>query len=76
MNDYVQISGGPGALAFSATVSGSGNAERTDHYTFTGSLSGTTIAGSLSWQTQSQTSANGSTFNGTGSLTMAVTLQR
>ena len=76
MNDYFSVSGGPSALAFSVTEKTSGNANRTDQYTFTGSLSGDTITGTFTWRTDDQTQSPGGPFTGSGSFTIPVTLQR
>ena len=71
-----QVGGGPSALSFSAMENVPGNANRSDQYTFNGSISGTTITGTLNWQTRSQTTAASGPFTGTGSITIPVTLTR
>jgi hypothetical protein len=73
----VQVSGGPSALSFSHSETGTGtNQNATIQFRFTGSLSGTTITGSLTFETQGQTVAGGNTFTSRASTTIPVTLQR
>lgn len=73
----VQVGGGPSALSFAASETGTGTGMNAAiRYTFNGSLSGNTITGSLNWQTQGQTEAGGNTFTSSGSITIPVTLQR
>ena len=76
MNDYFAVGGGPSALSFSVTEKPPGNANRTDQYTFSGSLSGDTITGTFTWRTSDQTASPNGTFTGSGSFTIPVTLQR
>lgn len=72
-----QVSGGPSALTFSASETGTGvNQDAIIRYSFSGSLSGDTITGTLTWETQGQTAAGGNTFTSSGSITIPVTLQR
>ena len=71
----VEVSGGPSTLSFTASEGGT-NGNATVRHTFSGSLSGNTITGSLSFQTQGQTAAGGNTFTSNGSITLPVTLQR
>jgi hypothetical protein len=78
----IGVAGGPSALAFSHTETGNNvaNSSRADRYTFSGSLSGSTITGSLAIETSGENTRMGSigleTNRGSGSLTVAVTLQR
>jgi hypothetical protein len=72
-----QVAGGPSALSFSYSETGSGsNQNATIRFTFNGALSGSTVTGSLTFETQGQTSAGGNTFTSSGSITIPVTLQR
>jgi len=71
----VEVSGGPSTLSFTASEGGT-NGNATVRHTFSGSLSGNTITGSLSFQTQGQTAAGGNTFTSNGSIALPVTLQR
>jgi len=78
---FVDVSGGPSALTFTLTTQQSGNLSTgTTKASFTGALSGSTISGTLAFETVSQSSltlnGNTSTFNGSGSTTMPMTLQK
>jgi hypothetical protein len=75
-----EVGGGPSALSFAVTTtgpsqSGTSNAA-TISYAFNGALSGDTITGSFTWQTQGQTTAPSGPFTSSGSITIPVTLQR
>ena len=73
----VQVSGGPSALSFSHSETGTGtNQNATIRFAFSGSLSGSTITGSLTFETQGQTTSPGGPFTSTASTTIPVTLQR
>ena len=76
MNDYFSVGGGPSALAFSVTQTTNTGAQRTDQFTFNGSLSDTTITGTLSWETRDQTPSPSGPMSGSGSFTIPVTLQQ
>jgi hypothetical protein len=78
---FVDVSGGPSALTFTLTTQQTGgNATGTSTASFKGALSGSTISGTLAFETVSQSTntLNGitSTFSGSGSTTMPVTLQK
>jgi len=69
--------GGPSALTFSSTR---GSASQTTRVAFNGSHSGTTITGSLTVEMTSQTTSTSpagvTSFTGSGTATLPVTLQR
>lgn len=73
----VQVSGGPSALSFSHSETGTGtNQNATIRFAFSGSLSGGTITGSLTFETQGQTTSPSGPFTSSASATIPVTLQR
>ena len=73
----VQVSGGPSALSFSHSETGTGtNQNATIRFSFNGSLAGNTITGSLTFQTEGQTTSPSGPFTSSASTTIPVTLQR
>jgi hypothetical protein len=79
---FVDVTGGPSALTFTITSQQTGGTgtNGTSKAGFKGALSGSTITGTLAFEMVSQSSntLNGitSTFSGSGSTTMQVTLQK
>jgi hypothetical protein len=73
----VQVGGGPSALSFSHSETGTGtNQNATIRFAFSGSLSGSTITGSLAFETQGQTTSPSGPFTSSASTSIPVTLQR